>query len=413
MDAIILAAGNSTRFGSNKLLHPIGQQPMYRHILTKIRQLKKEGFLENVVVVSQYDVIFQDIRENFPGLETVRNPLPGKGISGSVRIGLKKLRQVSPDSEACLLAVSDQPYLTEKSLRKMLDMWEAGKGIILAASYGGKTGNPVIFDSIYFSELMSLYGDVGGKQVMRCHREKVRLCELPALELQDIDTLETGRVISVVGAGGKTSLINAMARYYADGGKSVIITTTTHILSPNDLPVASDADALLRLCDDYPIVAAGEKVSVDSEKLQFPIGITMADCQMAADVVLVEADGAKHLPCKVPAEWEPVIPTESDMVIAVAGLTALGQPLEEVCFRKEQAEKLLGTDGRHLMTEEDLAVILSSEDGARKNVGDREYRVVLNQCDCEERRRQGESISELLKQRGVRRVICADLRPEY
>lgn len=66
-------------------------------------------------------------------------------------------------------------------------------------------------------------------------------------------------------------------------------------------------------------------------------------CWMAqADIVLLEADGAKRMPCKAPAAHEPVLLPESDVVLGVAGLYALGRPLREVCFRLEQACALLG-----------------------------------------------------------------------
>ena len=100
-----------------------------------------------------------------------------------------------------------------------------------------------------------------------------------------------------------------------------------------------------------------------------------------ADMVLLEADGAKRMPCKVPAAHEPVLLPESDIVLAVAGLSALGRPLREVCFRLEQACALLGTAPETLLTPELLAKLLASEQGGRKLVGDRRFSVVLNQAD--------------------------------
>ena len=62
----------------------------------------------------------------------------------------------------------------------------------------------------------------------------------------------------------------------------------------------------------------------------------------AADAVFLEADGAKGLPCKAPAAHEPVLLPQSDILLAVAGLSALGRPLEQVCFRAPLAAALLG-----------------------------------------------------------------------
>ena len=118
-----------------------------------------------------------------------------------------------------------------------------------------------------------------------------------------------------------------------------------------------------------------------------------------ADMVLLEADGAKRMPCKVPAAHEPVLLPESDIVLAVAGLSALGRPLREVCFRLEQACALLGTAPETLLTPELLARLLASEQGGRKLVGDRRFSVVLNQADAPARIAAGEQTLALLRKK--------------
>ena len=72
-----------------------------------------------------------------------------------------------------------------------------------------------------------------------------------------------------------------------------------------------------------------------------------------ADAVFLEADGAKHFPCKAPAEQEPVLLPQSNIVLAVAGLSALGRPLKECCFRLEQACMLLGVSPERCAAIED------------------------------------------------------------
>ena len=77
-------------------------------------------------------------------------------------------------------------------------------------------------------------------------------------------------------------------------------------------------------------------------KLTAPPEADLAHWMAQADAVFLEADGAKHFPCKAPAEQEPVLLPQSNIVLAVAGLSALGRPLKECCFRLEQACMLLG-----------------------------------------------------------------------
>lgn len=433
MDAILLAAGNSVRFGKNKLLHCVNGKPMYRHILEILYQQKKEHLLEHLIVVSQYEEIFSDIRIHFPEIELVKNPAPERGISSSLKLGIERLEEIAGKSEACLFAVADQPRLTAASIGKLEQFWREYPGDIVAAAHGDRIGNPVIFAGKYYKELKMLNGDVGGKKVLRRHMDDVGLCEIPACELEDLDTMrdvemleyggtealdrvescfpflkDKGHVISIVGAGGKTTLMYTLANYYARKGNRVVVTTTTHILRPQNYPVAENREELSHLLRQHRIVAAGADAPGNKLKMSAQMGID--DYMAAADVVLVEADGAKRLPCKVPIETEPVIPESSDIVLGVIGLDSVGAPLGEVCFRKEKAMELLNVKEQHRMTEEDLAAILAADWGTRKDVEHREYYVVLNKCDTELRQQQGRKIQYLLSGAGIRNVSCISLK---
>ena len=225
------------------------------------------------------------------------------------------------------------------------------------------------------------------------------------LELLQID-YEKYPVIAVVGGGGKTSLIYRLTDELIDKGKRVIITTTTHMAGESELPFARGGDAVRvkELLDKERYVIAaeyeedtGKYASLTEEKLE--------ELRELCDVMLVEADGAKHLPCKVPIEKEPVIIPECTDVIAVVGMDALGKPLEEVCFRKDLAVQFLNTSYKHLIAEEDIAKILSSVQGARKGVENRKYCVVLNKCDDEIRKERAEKIRSLLKEKSIENVM--------
>lgn len=432
MDAVMLAAGSSVRFGANKLLYPLDHKPVYRYMLELLYQKQKEHRLNRLIAVSQYDEIFKDIKEHFPGVETVRNPEPEKGISGSVRLGLDRLQQKAgfQGSEACMFTVADQPGFSADSFEKMLDFWQFHDYGIVAAGFAGRPDaapqikNPVIFSSRYYQELQKLTGDAGGKQVVRRFLEDTGVCEIPGAELEDLDTKdalfrfqkrlafirefpflkETGHIISIVGAGGKTTLMDTLASYYADMGRKVVVTTTTHIMLPKQYPTARNRGQLKSMLAASRITAVG--ADAPGGKLCLSDQMTLTDYKEAADIVLIEADGAKHFPCKVPRETEPVIPDESGIVIGVAGMDALDQPLSKVCFRKEEAMELLGVDERHLMTEEDLAEILFSEKGTRKDVGGRDYYIVLNKCDNEKTRERAGNIRKMLMKKGAQHVAC-------
>ncbi len=193
MDAILLAAGNSIRFGENKLLYHLNGKPMYRYMLELLARQKKAGVLDHVIVVSQYEEIFRDLKSHFLEIEAVRNTAPELGISESIRIGLADLESVAAHSISCLFTVADQPHFTMESLIKIEQFWQTHNYGIAAASYNQKIGNPVIFASKYYEELKRLEGDAGGKKVLYRHMDDTGLCEVSESELIDLDTADAVR----------------------------------------------------------------------------------------------------------------------------------------------------------------------------------------------------------------------------
>ena len=77
-----------------------------------------------------------------------------------------------------------------------------------------------------------------------------------------------------------------------------------------------------------------------------------------ADEILIEADGAAHKAAKAPETWEPAVYEESDKVVIVMGLHAVGASVDEVCHRPERVKEALGCDGAHLLTRADLDVLM-------------------------------------------------------
>lgn len=98
--------------------------------------------------------------------------------------------------------------------------------------------------------------------------------------------------------------------------------------------------------------------------------------------MLIEADGAKRLPIKIPREEnEPVIPEGSDVCIVCMGIDAVGKTLKEKCFRYERAYDIFGWKGDHILTCEDAAKILTSRKAGLKGVGDVRTVFVINKAD--------------------------------
>ena len=146
-------------------------------------------------------------------------------------------------------------------------------------------------------------------------------------------------MIAVVGSGGKTTLIKELAARYRSEGKTVFVTTTTHMFTEADTLLTDDADTIMQvLCKQGYVMAGlpeGNKIKALSKK-------TFELVCAKADVVLVEADGAKQMPLKYPNDNEPVIPEGAHEIIVVCGLNAIGQKVKDVCHRVELVKACLG-----------------------------------------------------------------------
>lgn len=213
------------------------------------------------------------------------------------------------------------------------------------------------------------------------------------------------RVIALVGGGGKTTTMYALAREAREAGKTVIVTTTTHILPHPALFMTDETDpaALRALLEQHGILTVG---ALDQKGKM--TGGDVAACAAAADIVLAEADGARVRPLKVPADHEPVIPAQTNAVLALSGMDCLGRTVEDICHRPERVCALLECGMDHVIAPADVAAILSSPQGSRKSVGDAvAFRCVLNKADTEERRKGAEEIAALLEQRNIPAIITA------
>jgi probable selenium-dependent hydroxylase accessory protein YqeC len=142
-------------------------------------------------------------------------------------------------------------------------------------------------------------------------------------------------VVSVVGAGGKTTLVYRLAAEARAAGFTVLVTTTTHmgtLAEATTGPVLVEAEAAIE--DDLGRALATERRAtvlgrrVRADKLEGLSPQRVDAIAPRADVTLVEADGARGRSLKMPAGHEPVIPSSTTIVVVVAALDAIGRPLD-------------------------------------------------------------------------------------
>lgn len=215
-------------------------------------------------------------------------------------------------------------------------------------------------------------------------------------------------VISIVGGGGKTTLLYYLAGRYAALGLKAAAMTTTRMGCPETYCDTMDACRAMWEKGEYAV--AGTRLP--NGKFRAPEDEMLAAVLGEADIVLIEADGAHRRPLKFPAENEPVILPQTDIVIAVAGLDAHGGAAGDVCHRMPEAAALLGCNETHIITAEDIAAVLLSPEAGRKDAAGRTYIAALNKCDDEARKDAGEEILRLLEKHGQMHAALLHFPPE-
>ncbi|MGH2442555.1 MAG: nucleotidyltransferase family protein [Chloroflexota bacterium] len=182
---LILASGMSTRFGGkNKLLLPVDGIPIVRRTVSAYL----EAQLSPVLVVVGYDASSVTACIADLPIEIIRNPDFSGGQSTSLVRGVQNLPL---DACAAIIGVADQPFLTPHVIRLLIERYLSRHALIIAPTYRGSRGNPVLFDRSLFSELALVTGDQGGRGVIQAHQSDLLLVEIGDLIAgRDVDTPE-------------------------------------------------------------------------------------------------------------------------------------------------------------------------------------------------------------------------------
>lgn len=211
---IYMAAGNSRRFGSNKLFYELDGKPMYRHLLERLveikdryNKLKSDSPVIDITVVTRYREIL-DYCACIPDCHAVLSPDSEKGISYTIKAGImavqeqKKteknsgsLHNTAETEDYYMFAVADQPYLKSQSVIKLIDKVLKNKRnmrLVFSLRCGDTVGNPCVFHSSLIPQLLSLEGDKGGRSVAKKH-DCVYVDIADERELMDIDTLSNSK----------------------------------------------------------------------------------------------------------------------------------------------------------------------------------------------------------------------------
>jgi len=179
LGVVLLAAGRSERFGSNKLLADFCGKPMICRALEAMHAVSCE---QSCVVTGCSEIA--DLARAY-GCGVIWNDSPQLGQSHSICLGVSAMA----DMDAVLLLAGDQPRLTGESLVRMISSFRASDKGMACLRDETHMGNPAVFSKAYFSALTALSGDRGAKGILRAHENDLLVVScLNQGELADADT---------------------------------------------------------------------------------------------------------------------------------------------------------------------------------------------------------------------------------
>ncbi len=183
LSILILAAGAARRMGKAKMLLPFGNSTILQTIIENAKAINSDticmvtGYYHHELIASIAD---EKVR-------LVYNERWEEGMSGSIKKGLSYLISQSPEMKAVLILVADQPFISSALLNEMIQLQTITNKGIVAASYTGIAGTPVLFTVNHFSSLEKLSGDKGARSILQLYPNDLITVDFPLGDI-DIDT---------------------------------------------------------------------------------------------------------------------------------------------------------------------------------------------------------------------------------
>lgn len=162
--ALLLAAGAGARFGSHKLLALWRGRPLVAHPIAAIAGLWTRGLLDGASAVTRLgdEPLNAMLRQS--GIRVIENAHSDRGMSHSLRLGLGSLAALSPQPEAALIFLADQPAAPAQAAEEVIHAWQLGGSAVVRPRYAeapDEPGHPVLLDRDAWGLAESLRGDEG------------------------------------------------------------------------------------------------------------------------------------------------------------------------------------------------------------------------------------------------------------
>jgi molybdenum cofactor cytidylyltransferase len=182
ISAIVLAAGEATRFGRSKQLEPIEGRPLLQRVIDSLARTRVD---EAIVVLGAFAEVIRGAI-SFGAARVVLNSDYAQGMSTSLHAGLRAIRR---ETDAALFVLGDQPFVAPSTIDALIAAYENDPSAIIVPTYDGRRGNPVLVGRALFPRVMEIRGDVGCRAIFAEHA----VTELAVDDhgvIADIDTAE-------------------------------------------------------------------------------------------------------------------------------------------------------------------------------------------------------------------------------
>lgn len=352
ISGVILAAGFGKRAQCDKLL-----LAWKKHTLL-FETIKHATFspIDELIIIVQHkhlqlcqEYIKKISHKCSKKIKIIVNSTPEEGMAASLRLGVQACYK---KSDAVLFLLTDQPFFKTADINALCTAYKKQRPSIMAAYLGDERKNPVIFSlDLYKEELLKINGDKGARELLKKYANKIcAFSYTDPLKFVDIDTqedyqkykekifswhtfLQTYRLISIIGAGGKTSLMWNIAKELGEKKQKCVFSTTTKLwnTAPKhiDIMLASDFDNCKEIINsprnNNILIAAG--ISTEQKLLGINPSWFEHFIQENNFKFIVEADGAKGKYFKVHDSHEPCIPHKTDLVIISLGMEIIGKKM--------------------------------------------------------------------------------------
>jgi CTP:molybdopterin cytidylyltransferase MocA len=198
---VVLAAGGSTRMGRPKQLAELDGRPLLAHVLTAVGAAPVDRVI--VTLGGAASEVLDRVDLGRAGPLVVERWAEGMG-----HVLASALAQAGDDWAAVVVLLGDQPLVTGPVVARLVEAWRAGAGPMVTATYGGRPGNPKLFDRQLLPDLLRLTGDTGARDLLAAHPDQVHRVEVGDLGSDaDIDVeadLErVGHMLTTTNAAGR------------------------------------------------------------------------------------------------------------------------------------------------------------------------------------------------------------------